>query len=71
MFLCNMWGAAKYYVFVVDNENDLIIKNIFFLLQTIVPLMECLARAPALSHAACFLCLKSKAQTTEPCGNFK
>lgn len=65
MILCNIWRAAKYYVFVVDNENDLIIKNIFFffLLQTIVP--------PVLSHAACFLCLKSKAQTTEPCGNFK
>lgn len=41
MILCNMRGAAKYYVFVVDNENDLIIKSsCFFLLQSIVPLME-------------------------------
>lgn len=73
MILCNMRGAAKYYVFVVDNENDLIIKSSFFFFTT----KHCATYGVIwleyqfLSHAVCFICLKSKAQITEPCGNFK
>lgn len=47
MILCNMRGAAKYYVFVVDNENDLIIKrSCFFYYKELCHLWSDLAGVP-------------------------
>lgn len=65
-------GCSQILCFVVDNENYLIIKSsCFFTTKKCATYGMVWLEYQFLSHTACFLCLESKAQITEPCGNFK